>query len=174
MTAADRPDDRGAAVLRGATTDDAERLTDLHLDCWDDAYAGLVPADLLAQRRVDRAARVEQWRAILASGRSPLVAEAPDGRGGMRLVGFASSGPARDEDAPAPEELYALYVRAAWWGRGVGHALLTAALGDRAAYLWVLAGNERAVAFYERQGFRADGATVEGPEGRDVRMRRGG
>ena len=66
------------------------------------------------------------------------------------------------------------YVRAAYWGTGVGYALFEIAIGDRAAYLWVLAGNERAIGFYERQGFRLDGTEDEHDEGRHVRMVRAG
>ncbi len=71
-------------------------------------------------------------------------------------------------------ELYALYVREAHWGTGVGYALFEVAVGDRAAYLWVLANNERAIHFYERQGFRLDGTEDEHDEGLHVRMVRAG
>ncbi|WP_372727179.1 N-acetyltransferase family protein [Nocardioides sp.] len=151
-------------VIRPATPDDAEALTHLHLDCWDDAYAGLVDRALLGARRADVPARIEKWRANLAE-RETLLAETTDG-----LVGFATAGPARDEDAPAELEVWALYVRAAHWGTGVGHALLQAAIGEHPAYLCVLEGNDRAIRFYERQGFRPDGQVSDADEGRHVRM----
>ena len=59
-------------------------------------------------------------------------------------------------------------------GTGVGYALFETAIGDRAAYLWVLANNERAIRFYERQGFRLDGTEDEHDEGLHVRMVRAG
>ncbi len=90
------------------------------------------------------------------------------------LIGFASIGPARDNDMDDTLELWALYVRASYWGTGVGYALFEIAVGDRAAYLWVLAGNERAIRFYERQGFRLDGTEDEHDEGLHVRMVRAG
>ena len=62
----------------------------------------------------------------------------------------------------------------AWWGTGVGYVLFEEAVGDRAAYLWVLAGNDRAIRFYERQGFRLDGTEDEHDEGLHVRMVRAG
>ena len=68
----------------------------------------------------------------------------------------------------------ALYVRADRWGTGIGYALLEVAIGDRAAYLWVLEGNARAIRFYERQGFRLDGTRDEHDEGLHVRMVRAG
>jgi ribosomal protein S18 acetylase RimI-like enzyme len=60
-------------------------------------------------------------------------------------------------------ELYAIYVREKWWGSGLGHRLMDVAIGKEAASLWVLAGNERAKAFYRKQGFVEDGTQVDEP-----------
>ena len=153
------------------TLDDAEALTDLHLDVWEEAYAGLIDAGILMERRAQRSARLEMWRQILAGyTNTQLVAEDADGR----LLGFASASTGRDEPAPdlPPREVMALYVRAETYGSGIGYALLNAAIGEGPAYLWVLDGNRRAIEFYERQGFRFDGtSTVEhvGVERRMVR-----
>jgi GNAT superfamily N-acetyltransferase len=94
------------------------------------------------------------------------------------IVGYASFGPETDVlGAPWPHplstageerrvaELYALYVRPAWWSTGTGRALMdrvlarSAAAGYSAVTLWVLRDNERARRFYERAGFAPDGAT---------------
>lgn len=156
-------------AIRPARPEDAEPLADLHLDVWDDAYTGLVPQRILDQRRARRDERVDRWRGILAGAHGTLLAVTDTG-----LIGFASAGRGRDNDVDVELELMALYVRAGWWGTGVGYALLSATIGDRAAYLWVLAGNDRAIAFYERQGFRLDGTEDEHDEGRHVRMVRAG
>lgn len=156
-------------VLRPARPEDAEALAHLHLDVWDDAYTGLMPQQILDERREKADERVERWRAILAEHHGNLLAVGPDG-----LIGFAAAGEGRDNDVDTGLELMALYVRAAWWGTGVGYALFEAAVGDRAAYLWVLASNERAIRFYERQGFRLDGTRDEHDEGLHVRMVRAG
>ncbi|NYE37518.1 GNAT superfamily N-acetyltransferase [Nocardioides cavernae] len=152
-----------------ARVEDAAALTDLHLDVWEEAYARLVPADVLTERRATRADRVDRWRGLLSPGAmETLLAWSEDGT----LVGFASTGPGRDgphEGLPGLE-LMALYVRASAYGTGVGHALLTAAVGTSACYLWVLDGNDRAVAFYERQGFRSDGARRSDDVGSEHRM----
>ena len=134
---------------------------------WEEAYADLVPADLLAARRAGRDARIERWRSIVPAGSSStLLAWSGD-----RLVGFSSTGTGRDDDAGLPPlELMALYVRASAYGTGVGSALLEAAIGSADAYLWVLDGNARAIAFYERQGFRFDGATKPEDVGLERRM----
>jgi GNAT superfamily N-acetyltransferase len=151
-------------TIRGAVPADADDLTHLHLDCWDDAYQGLVPQEILDARRQNIEQRVETWRTILAQGNT-IVAEYDGG-----LIGFASAGPGRDEGLDVPLELHAIYVRAAHWGTGVGHALLDRAIGDADCYLWVLDGNARSIAFYERHGFARDGATEEAPEGLHIRM----
>ena len=155
--------------IRQAVPADAEPLAHLHVDVWDDAYTGLMPQGILDDRREKVAERVERWQEILGRAEPAWVAE--DGEG---LVGFASAGPARDNDMEELLELYALYVRAAYWDGGLGYALFEIAVGDRAAYLWVLAGNARAIRFYERQGFRLDGTEDEHDEGLHVRMVRAG
>lgn len=166
MSAMPLPED---VVLRLGVADDAESLTELHLDCWDDAYTGLMPQQILDERRADVPARVERWRGYLEAGAPNWLAES-----GARLIGFASAGAGRDNDVDIELELTALYVRAAWWGTGVGSALLREAIGDRAAYLWVLAANDRAIRFYERHGFALDGTEDEHDEGLHVRMVRAG
>jgi GNAT superfamily N-acetyltransferase len=156
-------------TIRRATPDDAPALADLHLDVWDDAYTGLMDQSILDRRRADLGGRIRRWREILAEHDRTLLAVGPEG-----LVGFAGAGPGRDNDVDLDLELMALYVRASWWGTGIGYALLREAIGDRAAYLWVLANNQRAIAFYERQGFRLDGTGDEHDEGLHVRMVRAG
>ena len=157
-------------VVRRVTPADAEALAHLHLDVWDDAYTGLMPQSILDDRRDEVETRVERWRTILSEGSDTLVAETDEGE----LVGFVSAGPGRDADVDTELELWALYVRARWWGTGLGYVLFQQAVGDRAAYLWVLAANERAIRFYERQGFRLDGTSDEHDEGLHVRMVRAG
>ena len=160
------PDD---VVIRRGVPQDAEQMGRLHVDVWEDAYTGLVPQQILDERRDTVAERVDRWRDIFGQERPTWVAE----DGGL-LVGFSGSGPARDNDVDIDLELYALYVRAACYGTGVGFALFEQAVGDRACYLWVLANNERAIGFYERQGFRLDGTEDEHDEGLHVRMVRAG
>ena len=159
----------GVSIRRGVP-DDAEALAHLHVDVWDDAYTGLMPQGILDDRRDKVAERVERWRDILGAARAD--AGWPRTRRGWSAS--PAPGPARDNDVDIPLELYALYVRASYYGTGLGYALFEQAVGDRAAYLWVLANNERAIGFYERQGFRLDGTEDEHDEGLHVRMVRAG
>ena len=151
-----------------ARVENAEAIADLRLDAWEEAYADLVPASVFADRRARRAERVASWTGIIADGSSDnLLAWSSDGR----LLGFSSTGTGRDPDDDLPPlELMALYVRASAYGTGLGHALLAAAIGGSPDYLWVLARNLRAIRFYERQGFRFDGAAKTEDVGVERRM----
>ncbi|TQM55197.1 GNAT family N-acetyltransferase [Humibacillus xanthopallidus] len=152
-------------TIRQAVPDDAEALAHLHVLVWEEAYSSLMPASIFESRRATVPRRIEAWRQNLTTPAArTIVAEDPHG-----LVGFASVGPPRD-DVGVDDELWALYVRASGWGTGVGHALLTEALGDRPAYLWVLRGNERAIDFYRRHGFVEDGAVRSDEYGTEDRM----
>lgn len=153
-------------TIRPAVPDDAEALTHLHLDCWDEAYTGLVAQDVLDARRDNVAERVSNWRTWLEGGASVRLAVEGD-----RLIGFVGAGVPREPDPTLPPlVLRVLYVRKPWWGSTVGHDLLVAEIGDRPAYLRVLASNERAVRFYERNGFVDDGTREDDPDGRLMRM----
>lgn len=153
-----------ALTVRPARLADADGIAEVHVRSWQAAYRGLMPQDVLDGLSVEQ--RAEGWRGILgdpARISRTLVAER-DGR----IVGWAGFGGARDEDAPGTGELWGIYALPEAWSSGVGHALIAAVerelvdAGHASAYLWVLAGNERASAFYERHGWHADGgARVE-------------
>ncbi len=157
--------------IRVATVEDAEAAAWCHLLCWQDAYAGLAPADLLAQRTANVDQRIERWAQSIEAGATRWLAFNPaaETRGvtggpgsavGVRdqVVGFAGTSPGRDEDSPVPLELQAIYTRVAWWGTGLGTRLLDVAIGKDPAYLWVFEDNQRALGFYRRHGFAPDGA----------------
>lgn len=152
--------------IRRAVPDDATALTHLHLDCWDEAYTGLVAPEVLAARRTDVSARISTWRSILESGGSIHLALTD-----TELVGFSGSGAPRDADpALPPLELKVLYARERWWGTSVGYDLMRVEIADRPAYLQVLETNERAIRFYARNGFVDDGTREDDPDGPLMRM----
>jgi RimJ/RimL family protein N-acetyltransferase len=155
-------------LIREPTSEDVTALGRLHAEAWQSAYAGQMPAEVLGRVTVER--RTERWTRILADGVGPSeridVAEAEG-----QVVGFAHTGPCRDEDAAyGLGELYAINVAPAWWGKGAGPALLEAArhslaaAGFGSAVLWVLPGNARARRFYEARGWISDG------EAREIRL----
>ena len=83
---------------------------------------------------------------------------------GREMLGFTVCGESRDPDASADVgEVRMMFTDAGGWGRGVGSALMAAALDDlrergcSEATVWSFADNERANRFYERHGFARDG-----------------
>jgi GNAT superfamily N-acetyltransferase len=151
--------------IRQATEEDAEAAAWCHLLCWREAYAGLVEPDVLADRTSDLERRTERWAHAMAEGWIRWLAVNPDPEAAVedRVIGFSAAGPARDDDAPTPLELFAIYARQAWWSTGLGGRLLEVAIGKEPASLWVLEGNHRARAFYRRHGFLEDGTRIDEP-----------
>ncbi len=162
--------------VRPAAPEDAASIATVHVRTWQVAYAHVFPEAALGALSVE--ARSERWGSLLTDAgerERTLVAEL-DGD----VVGFASTGPARDE--PGAGELYAIYVLPEWWGAGAGPALMRGAhdalrtAGYESAVLWVLGDNPRARRFYEREGWVDDGSKVEtvlGTETEHVRYRLG-
>ena len=133
---------------------DASEVGRVHVEVWRQAYSLLMPADVLAA--LDPQAAVDRWRRALAQPPDEirrLVGVAPSGD----VVAVAMSGPSRDEDAPTPWELWAVNVLDAHHGSGLADLLMEQLVGDEPATLWVVRGNHRAGAFYQRHGFQADG-----------------
>jgi len=153
-------------AIRQATIDDAGEVAAVHVATWRGAYRGLMPQSLLDGLSIE--ARTEVWRRILRDDEgSTLVAIEQTAE---RLVGFVSVGASRDTDADrALSELYGLYLHPSYWGSGVGKDLHDSGLSQLPAgveaTLWVLDSNVRARKFYERQGWKFDGATKEDDRG---------
>lgn len=158
----------GRYLLRPLTIDDASAIGPLHVTIWRQTYERLMPAEALAALDVDQ--RVTMWQRWLADDASPEALGAFDTTSGD-LVGWVTVGRPRDDDAPAPEELWVLNIERTHQGSGLAHVMLERALGERPAYLWVVEGNDRAIAFYRRHGFELDGKREVQDEGNaDLRM----
>ncbi|MEV5594593.1 GNAT family N-acetyltransferase [Streptomyces sp. NPDC052496] len=169
--------------VRNMTRDDIDAVAAIRIRGWQTAYAGLMPqAYLDGLSPAEDAARGRAAFAAAPPEVVNLVAERDCG-----LVGWAAFGPVRATDGttspPSSDgELYALYLSPEHIGTGIGRALTDACLararhnGFRALCLWVLKDNARARRFYERAGFRADGAEaayeVAGATVPEVRYRR--
>lgn len=152
-----------APVVRRATPEDAAAIARAHVHGWRVGYRGLLPDAVLDGLSV--AERTVTWRERLARP-TPTDATTCVAVVDHVVLGFSCFAGTRDTDAPpGTGELWALYVHPDHWRRGAGRALDAAAVEDLArtgatrATLWVLSSNARARAFYESQGWRADGAT---------------
>lgn len=147
-----------APVVRRADVGDAARIGEIHVRSWQVAYAGILPEAFLTGLAIER--RVTFWRDAIEAGGTVWVVE----HGGA-VAGFASIGPARDDELPAAAgEIYAIYLDPDLWGSGLGRVLFAAAVedlrrgGSAPLILWVLTDNERGRRFYEAAGWHLDGA----------------
>jgi ribosomal protein S18 acetylase RimI-like enzyme len=171
-------------TVRPATVDDVENVVRINVRAWQQAYAGIVPDEVLAAldgRVPERVRRVrERWSSPEPTRWRTVLAQDADGG----AVGFATYGPYRvnghddSELDPTAGEVLAIYVDPDQQGRGAGRALMDEAVaelrrdGVTEVRLWVLTENAPARAFYERYGFVADGTNhffrVERPDGTPV------
>jgi GNAT superfamily N-acetyltransferase len=154
-------------VIRPAVVEDVPALARVQVRAWLHAYSGFMDPDEIAARPAE--VREPQWRTALTDPSHPATTVVWDQDG--TVAGFATTGPARDEDLDAGTgELYAIYVDPPAQGAGVGRALHAdalarlAAAGFGRATLWTFAANDQAIAFYERLGWRPDSAPPPHPD----------
>ncbi len=141
-------------TIRPLRIDETEAALRMKNQGWRQAYRGKLSDEILDGLDDGIDAIAEAWRmGFEESGSAPLVAVNDDGE----IVGIAAGGEARGDNPPAPVELSMLYVLEEYYGTGLGRELADAAIGDAAACVWVLDGNERAIAFYRKLGFAPDG-----------------
>ena len=154
--------------------DEAQALTEVHIEGWKWAYRGILPDQYLQSLELEHERRLQVWRRLLGQDVARFAVWVAEE--GEELVGFASTGPSRAEGAPyAAAELYSIYLLERVAGTGIGHELLKSAThemrkqGYLVATLWVLESNVRAKRFYEREGWALDGGrTVEHGPGFDL------
>ena len=127
----------------------------VHFKSWHEAYPDLIDAEYMRGITLEKCIKTaHRWRENI------LVA-----KDGEKVIGFVGYGAYRDASLSEHGEVFAIYVLKEYYGQKVGYALMNAALDKLAAYpkiaLWVLKGNDRAIRFYERYGFRFDGTEAE-------------
>lgn len=145
----------GNEVIIKPCDTDAERLGRAYVNwrSWRESYAGIVDATYLEERSLEGCER-----RALEQEFDVLVAKA-----GERVVGFTGYGACRDDDMSDAGEVYSIYLLREWQGVGIGHRLLSTAMealrgaGHARVAVWVFARNDKAIGFYGRHGFVADG-----------------
>lgn len=157
--AADRP---SKYVIRRPEIADAQELGALHVTVWRAAYVGMMSKEALAALNPEKSA--DRWRQIAERAESAeaegLITRIAVHAGTDAVAGFATAGTARDDDPPAPRQLWAINVLATHHGTGVADQLMAATIADDPAYLWVVEQNARAQSFYRRHGFLPDGGRI--------------
>ena len=127
----------------------------VHYKSWHETYTGLIDAHYLEGTTLEKCVGIaRRWPDNI------IVA-----KDGERVIGFAGCGAYRDETLPGHGEVFAIYVLKEYHGQKVGYELMNAALERLSAYqkvaVWVLKGNDKAIRFYKRYGFRFDGGSAD-------------
>jgi len=149
-------------LIRPAVLSDAPACAEIHSLGWEAAYAGIVPAEAIAERRARRPAQWPEW---LASGRYDYYVPVLDGR----VVGFLSIRPPQaSENLPGKYyEVGGLYLHPSIYRQGIGRQLMAFAetkareKGKTAMMLWVFEDNAPSRRFYEACGYRWDGIGIQ-------------
>lgn len=139
-------------TVRRAVLGDAEQLGPVHAEVWRETYRGILSDEWIAQ--VSEIERIERWQLILGHS-NPARQWVAEVEG--RVVGFAASGPPRDKKPIRSIELWSIHLLKAHSRRGIGTALVNAAIGAEPASLWVVEANHPAQKFYATLGFAPDG-----------------
>jgi len=147
------------------TEDEIKGKAHVHCKAWHDAYPGMVSREYLDELTPEKCEQMAfRWP------ENTLVAKEKN-----KVIGFVCYGD-RGDEAPDAGEIFALYVLAAYYGKGVAQKLMKSALAQLESFstvhLWVLKENTRAIRFYEKCGFRADGAELYSPlvAAQEIRM----
>ncbi|MDR2687789.1 MAG: GNAT family N-acetyltransferase [Oscillospiraceae bacterium] len=156
--------------IRKAILDDAPACAEIHCRGWETAYADIVPAQYLAQRRPQRPAR---WQANLSQPDHEIYVPVLDGN----VVGFLSlRQPDAHENLPGCYyEVGGIYLDPTVYRQGIGRRLMAFAedrareKGKTAMMLWVFEDNAPSRRFYEACGYRPDGTGETSDYGRPLR-----
>ena len=152
--------------LRRATVEDAEAIAETaqlgfaSFRAWAGPGFDPPPAALALQQVREGLERPSTWAMIAFSGDEP--------------AGHVAFTQARERaeprlDIPGLAHLWQLFVRPPWWGSGLATRLNALAVthaaeeGFEAIRLYTPAGQRRARAFYEREGWTTDGVAIPEP-----------
>jgi RimJ/RimL family protein N-acetyltransferase len=138
--------DMNIELKKMETDDEIRGKAYVHWKSWHEAYPGLVDQGYLD------AMTLEKCEKMAYSWPDNLIVAKDNGR----VIGFVGYGD-RGDEAPNTGEIFALYVLAEYYGKGVAQQLMKAGLQQLTNYpqvcLWVLKENKRAIRFYEKCGF---------------------
>ena len=142
-----------------ATDSEKDEKGYVHYKSWQETYIGLMPDDYLnnltLEKCVEMAHKLPQNTLLLKV----------DGK----TVGFSCISKRADAT-----EIVAIYLLKAYHGKRLGYELLkhtiSAYCKNTKVVLWVLEGNDRAISFYKRFGFKYNGLEKQLPFGKELQM----
>ena len=138
-------------IKKMETDDEIKGKAYVHWKSWQEAYPGIVDQQYLDELTLEKCESIAyRWLDNI------IIA-----KDGDAVVGFAGYGKYRNDELENTGEVFAIYILAEYYGRGVGYRLMQEALSQLADYpkiaVWVLKDNKRAINFYKRCGYRLDG-----------------
>ncbi len=152
-TEAGLPDTLLRGVVRPATEADLSPIATIHSRSWRTAYRGIVPDAALAAKTPESC--LEGWVGVFEAHPANLFVF-DDGDG---VRGFTCAGPIVDVERNGPYgfEIFGLHAHPDMTGRGIGHALVRAALSSAAIHglstiVWTFEALTRSRRFYEQIG----------------------
>lgn len=145
---------------RDAIAADAIKLSILYKQVYIQTYGVNGVSDEFANFIVNQFAVEKLTQTILEHPGHIIVAAYNNNLVGVAEIEYAKQCPVGNIVAP---ELNKLYILEWFCGMGIGHALMelaekaVVAKGEKQMWVWVLESNARALAFYEKQGYRCIG-----------------
>jgi len=143
-------------MIRAMNTNDVERVAEIHVTGWRNAFFGILSDGFLFNhlRVLNRIKAFNEE--VISSKDETYVFD--DGI----VKAFMTVGRCRDKDEPDAFELWGLYVDPFWQRSGIGSSMVrfceqqATQRGYKKINLWVLEPNTRARSFYEKMGFMPD------------------
>ena len=143
-------------MLRPLEKRDLNRAAAIVMESWRTLYQSYLNPALFTEEGF-RAQRLH-LQEDLAGGRLKEQVWEEDGL----ILGLLSTGDTADKDKPGAFEIWRVYLAPEARGRGIGGQLLAQAeesareQGYKEAVIWAFRENTRALAFYQKQGYRPD------------------
>jgi ribosomal protein S18 acetylase RimI-like enzyme len=144
-------------LVRPATLRDAKQIAELHNATVRDAFKTIAVDTVIPVMPVDK--RQAYWREAIEYSEPQVQVAVEDDK----IVGFVGFDRSRDMGTPPTMgEIWAIYVAASHWGKGVGLALWDAAReglqeeGCAKVSVWLPIANDRGVRFFELAGLKRE------------------
>lgn len=155
--------------IRYARKEDIEILKLIHSESWEEAYKGIIPFEELNKITAEQKDRY--FEKTISNGLEDIALII----NGDDALGLISIGKCRDGDKDSSYgEIGGIYVRPKYWGRGIVHQLLNWGenelknRGYKNVIVWANEENYKEKEFYEKMGYKDEGAAKKVYIGKDI------
>ncbi len=109
-------------IIREATLADAQSITKVNIQAWQESYTGIVEQEYLDNLPAIFAKRLESRQQILSSPNLSITLIAQ--QLGGEILGYCQAGVVAKNSTAAKGEIYSIYVLEKFQNRGIGKTLL--------------------------------------------------